>query len=202
MLWSGFGLHGLHPLGPRCGAFSAPLPPHGGHTPFLCNWSWAVCGPPALPRGGGLLLGIHGDPVPPRVLLLPRRVCASVPPPWAEAAAVCKPVTLSGASCLSPAGPHPPKECFYTLVLPSHSLQHQAVGFPDKAGEITGCYLWRRACEHKRPLSLRLPALPDSHVSPLVVFITLEHVSSSLFICWLLLCVCVCVCVCSLPRMK
>ena len=112
MLWSGFGLHGLHPLGPRCGAFSAPLPPHGGHTPFLCNWSWAVCGPLALPRGGGLLLGIHGDPVPPRVLLLPRRVCASVPPPWAEAAAVCKPVTLSGASCLSPAGPHPQRSAF------------------------------------------------------------------------------------------
>lgn len=174
MPWSGFGLHRPQPLRPRCGAFPAPLPssPWRTRLPLSLTRPGQLAGRLPLSGGSGLLLGLRGDPVPHRAPAPPGRVCASVPPPGlgAEAAAVCKPAILSGASCLAAAGPHPQGSAF--PLPPSHSLQHRAVRFPDKANESTGCYLWGRAGEHKRPLSLRLPALPDRRVSPLVVFTT------------------------------
>lgn len=87
-----------------------PFLPMVDTPPFSLTVPGQFVGCLPLARGGGLLLGVHGDPV-------PNRPCSSpgVPvlllclPPGlgAEAAAVCKPVILSGASCLSPAGPHP-----------------------------------------------------------------------------------------------
>lgn len=103
---------GCTPWGPGVGPSQHRFLPMVDTPPFSVTGPGQFWGRLPLPRGGGLLLGIHGDPVPPRALLLPGHVCASVPPPWAEAAAVCKPVTLSGASCLSPAGPHPQRSAF------------------------------------------------------------------------------------------
>ena len=137
--------------------------PVADSPPSLSDWSWAAGGLPATPWW--------------------RRTSAW--PPWrpcSSRACLCLPLAsglrlLLCVSRLSSVGlparllqARTPKG-----VLPHsrhRSLQHRAVSFPDKANESAGCYLWGRACEHRRPLSLRLPALPDRRVSPLVVFTT------------------------------
>ena len=134
--------HGPNPRGFLC---SGPDLVFTGHTPWgLCvgpshqppflpmvyTPPFSLTGPGQfvgrlpLPRGGGLLLGVHGDPVPNRPcssLGMPVLLC--LPPGLgAEAAAVCKPVILIGASCLSPAGPHPQWSAFTLWSCPAFLL--------------------------------------------------------------------------------
>ena len=137
--------------------------------PSLSGWSWAAGGLPATPWWR------RTSAWP------PWRPCSSRGP-CSSQACLCLPLAsgLRLLLCVSqPSSVGLPARLLQArtpkgALSHSHhrSLQHWAVSFPDKANESTGCYLWGRACEHKRPLSLRLMALPDRRVSPLVVFTT------------------------------